>query len=474
MCSSRIAVALLTLGCISILGSASSAQEWTRFRGPNGSGISSSEGLPVDFGTEQNLSWRTELPSGRSSPVLTKDFVYVTASTDEKLLVYCLNRADGSERWTRELDRARREEIYKANDSASPTPATDGENVYVFFPELGLISYGAKGEERWRLPLGPFVSFYGMAASPILVGELLILQCDQQSGSYLLAVDTATGKQRWRTERTGMIESWTTPALYPADDPHTVIVFGSFSICGYALESGEETWRMEGLGYAPACSPLVDGDRIFATVQHHAEQPMPSFDSILADKDADGDGKLTKAEVEGYWLLDHWGWADANRDDIVTAEEWNFINAGMTNRDYGVFAIDLAEGDEGVTPTLGWRYKRSLPEISSPLLHDGVLYLVKNGGIVTALDAATGEALKSERIRAGGSEFHGSPAAADGKLYVPSNVGEVSVLQCGPEWELLAVNDLGEPIESSPAIDGGALYVRTESALYCFRASGAN
>ncbi|MFT5290755.1 MAG: outer membrane protein assembly factor BamB [Planctomycetota bacterium] len=459
------------LALVCFFASHTAAQEWTRFRGPNGSGVSSSTGLPVEFGAEKNVAWKTELPSGRSSPVFTEDALYLTGSDDEKLYVFCLNPADGTRRWTRELDRARREEIYGANDSASPTPVTDGENVYVFFPELGLLAFDGKGEERWRMPLGPFVSFYGMAASPVIVDDTLILLCDQQHGSYLLAVDIATGEQRWRTERTGMIEGWTTPALFPADKPDTIVVLGSFFLCGYALDTGEEKWRKPGMGYAPACSPIVDGDRIFASVQRHAEQPMPSFDSVLADKDADGDGVVTQAEAEGHWMIEHWGWVDANRDDRIDAEEWSFINAGMTNRDYGLFAIDISEGEAGATTTVGWRYKRSLPEVASPLLYDGVIYLVKSGGILTSVDALSGEAIKSERIRSGGSEYHGSPVAADGKLYIPSNVGEISVVSLGGEWELLGVNDLGEPIESSPAVDRDSLYVRTESALYCFRNS---
>ena len=386
----------------------------------------------------------------------------------------CLDRTDGSQRWKRELDRAHPTEVYPANDSASPTPVTDGANVYAFFPELGLVSFDAAGELRWTHPLGPFVSFYGMSSSPILAGDMLIQLCDQQQGSFLLAVDAKTGEELWKTERTGMIECWTTPVLFPADSPTSLIVLGTYFLCGYDLETGAETWRRDGLGYTPVCSPLVDGDRVFASVPNHAEQPMPSFDSVLADSDEDEDGKLTKAEVEGSWVIEHFGWVDANKDDIIDADEWAFIVAGMSNRDYGLVAVDLDQQEDGVVPVESWRHKRSLPEIATPLLYDGVIYLAKNGGVVTSLDAGTGDVLKSERIRNGGSEFYPSPVAADGKVYMASNAGEVTVLKAQGEWEILAVNDIGEEIQASPAIADGALFIRTKQSLFCFQELGTN
>jgi outer membrane protein assembly factor BamB len=465
----KITKAAAVSALLPLLASVASSQEWTRFRGPNGSGVSSSTGLPTEFGPEKNVAWKAELPFATSSPVLTKDTVYVTASTEAKLLVLCLERSDGSTRWTRELDRAQVTEVYPANDSASPSPVTDGQNVYAFFPELGLVSYDAKGEQRWVLPLEPFVSFYGMSASPILAGDALILQCDQQQGSYLLAVDKNTGKELWKTERTGMIESWATPVLYPTDAPTTAVVFGTYLVCGYSLATGAETWRMKGLGYTPVCSPIVEGDRVFACVPNHAEQPLPKFDSLIDGMDANEDGMLSAEELGESPLGEHFGWADADKDELITVDEWAFVRAGMSNSDYGLVAIDLEKGAEGIAPVEAWRYKRALPSISTPLLYDGIIYLTKDGGIVTTLDAGTGEVAKSERVQHGGSEFYPSPVAADGRVYVASNAGDVTVLKAGGEWEILAVNSLGEEIQACPAIADGALYIRTRTALYCFR-----
>lgn len=445
------------------------AQDWFRFRGPNGAGVAPGSGLPLEFEPAKNLAWRLDVPDSSSSPVLTQDAVFLTASTPEKLLVLCVERADGSLRWTRELERARTTATYPVNDSASPSPVTDGENVYAFFPELGLVSCDAKGEVRWTVPLGPFVSFYGMAASPIVVGDALVLLCDQQQGSYLLAVERASGAVLWKTERKEMIESWTTPVLFPADAPTTVVVFGSFFVCGYSLENGAELWRHAGLGYAPVCSPIVDGNRIYASTPFHAEEPLPTFEALLTESDADKDGRLSPAEVAVSPIAGHFGWADSDKDDFIDAEEWAFVNAGMSTRDFGLVALELVEREGKLTTQERWRFRRSLPSIATPLLYQGVLYLVKDGGILTALDADTGAVLKSERLPDASSEFHPSPIAADGRVYVASNAGDVYVLAAGGEWKVLGVNSLGEELSATPAIAGDALYVRTSERLYCFR-----
>ncbi|HET6891017.1 MAG TPA: PQQ-binding-like beta-propeller repeat protein, partial [Pyrinomonadaceae bacterium] len=175
-----------------------STEDWTQFRGPNGSGVSVSKGLPAEFGPEKNVLWKTPLPPGHSSPVLTRDRIFVTAfekiaTSDKqsggpqknahavqaspiekenyKLLVIALDRATGKILWQREIPRVIKGRLQNVNNPASPSPVTDGSNVYVFFQEFGMISYDAAGKERWRLPLGPFNIFYGFGASPILVDD---------------------------------------------------------------------------------------------------------------------------------------------------------------------------------------------------------------------------------------------------------------------------------------------------------------
>jgi len=462
---------VLTLAAFSSLTSLAGAQEWARFRGPNGAGTSSATGLPDSFGPEENLRWRTPLVAGHSSPVLGEKAVFLTGADEKGLAVLCLERETGAVRWERRLERARTQEVYPANGSATPSPTTDGQNVFAFFPEFGLVSFDAAGKERWRLPLGPFVNFYGMAASPILAGDTLVQLCDQQQGSFLLAVDAATGKQRWRTERKGLIECWTTPVLSPAAAPKAIVVFGTFFVTAYALDTGAELWRQGGVGYTPVCSPVLwerpEGALLYVSVPFQAEGGgMPTFEVLSANTDKDKDQKLTKVELAESEMAAHFGWADANKDGFIDAPEWRFITDGMASKDFGLVAYGVGDGKKA--PSELWRHKRGLPSISTPLIADGILYLAKGGGMLTTLDAASGKELGFQRLEGATGEFDASPIAADGKVFVASQEGHVVVLSAGPEPKVLSQCDLGETIHATPAIGGGALFVRTDAAVYCF------
>lgn len=459
---------LLALAFVAQTSLTSQAQDWPGFRGGNGSAVSDGQRVPTSFGPQQHLGWAAEVPFGRSSPILTDSAVVVTGSDAEKLYVLALDRESGAPRWRRAFERAREEAVYSANDSASPTPVTDGENVYVFFPELGLVSLDAQGEERWVHPLGPFVNFYGMSSSPVLGRDTVVLLCDQQQGSYLLALDAKTGEERWKVERSGMIESWTTPVLYPAEAPEQVIVSGSFFLHGYSLKTGKELWALKGFGYAPTPSPTLHGDTLFLCSSDHSEQPMPTFAALLADLDANADGLLTKGELSADFG-EHFGWLDADKDDAIDAEEYEAARAGMASRDFGMVAIDLA-GEGG--PVERWRYKKGLPSISSPLVYRGVVYMAKDSGLVTTLDAESGQVLQRERLPDAMGECYPSPIAVDGKVYITNNAGRVAVLAAGAEWKVLASNQLGEDCFATPAIGDNAIFVRTAKALYRFSDTG--
>src|SRR5687768_2454840 len=219
---SKIKYILFTLLMASFIGSWSvvaTAENWLQFRGPNGTGVSITTGLPTEFGPEKNVIWKTPLPPGHSSPVLTRNRIFVTAHTKEKenykLFVICLDRQTGKQLWQREVPRTRTGRLQNVNGPASPSPVTDGDNVYVFFQEFGLVSYDSKGRERWKLPLGPFNMFYGFGASPILVDDKIVLPVDQDNpASFLIAVDKKSGRQLWKVERPEVISGYSTPIIY--------------------------------------------------------------------------------------------------------------------------------------------------------------------------------------------------------------------------------------------------------------------
>ena len=210
MAARNVGLILPILTTVLALGS-----EWPQFRGPNASGVSDEAKLPVEFGPDRNVVWKTAVPPGHSSPSVAGDKIFLTAVENEKLFTIGLDRATGRILWRREAPRPRKQIIERpANGPVSATPATDGQNVYAFFADFGLLAYGPDGNELWRIPLGPFNNPFGHGASPILAGDTLLMNCDQDADSFLLAVDKKNGRVLWRTERPHAQRGYATPVLY--------------------------------------------------------------------------------------------------------------------------------------------------------------------------------------------------------------------------------------------------------------------
>ena len=255
-------------------GAALHAEDWLRFRGPNGSGIAA--GSVIERPSfEDNLIWKTDLPAGHSSPVIAGARIYLTAVEDEKLFTLALDRSTGRILWRRQAPRPRVSQLQENNNAASPTAASDGENAYVFFGDFGLLSYGADGNERWRIPLGPFRTIRGMAASPIVADGKVFLVCDADGGdSFLIAADAETGREVWRADRSEFRRAFSTPAVHrPIDGPAELIVPGAYTLTSYAVESGEELWRVGGLCWQPKAVPLIAGGRVYLNCQGAGTDP---------------------------------------------------------------------------------------------------------------------------------------------------------------------------------------------------------
>ena len=442
------------------------ADEWSRFRGPNGSGVSASTNLPTEIGPAKNLEWKTEIPFARSSPVVGDQRIFLTGIDSGAFTTMALDQATGKVLWRRTIDRDRQSEMHQDTDSATPTPVTDGANVYAFFQETGLVSYDSTGEERWRLPLGPFRNFYSIAASPILAGDALLLVCDQNGGSFLVAVDKNTGQQMWRQERPARSLSYTTPILYPdAEQPRQVIVLGDRWLDSYDLATGESHWMLGGLGVGPVSSPVMAGDLVFVNAPDHAPEPPPPFAELAEKHDADGDGILTRQEVDGTWMTKHFGFVDWDGDGSLSEQDWKQLNQSMSTDGWGIHAVRLPQ--QGADAQSIWHIQQSVPYIPTGIVYEGAVYMVKDG-IVSAYDLETGELLKRGRLTKGSPKIYASPVAADGKIYIGTLPGQMAVLQAGKEWEVLAVNDLEDEIWATPAITDDRLYVRTRGKLFSF------
>ncbi len=446
---------------------ASRGDEWLQFRGPNGAGVAEASNVPAEFGAKKNVAWKTSVPFARSSPVVTANRIFLTASEGDKLITLALDRKTGKVVWRRDVVRPRHMQIYKANDAASPTPVSDGRNVIVFFAELGLIAYTANGKELWRLPLGPFNSFYGMGGSPVLSGNTLVMVCDQQSDSFIVAVDARNGKVLWRKSRLNY-EAYSTPAIYkPKDGPPQVIVVGSNMVDAYGLDNGERLWWVSKIGSYPKGVPIIGTDVVYVLAEGGDDPFLPPFDEALK-MDGNKDQQLQHEEVKSVAeFYEHFGWLDRNNDGTVERAEYDFVR-NTTTGGHGLTAVRLG-GQGDLTPTnVVWNLKKSYPSIPAPLVYRGVMYLMKEGGVVTSLDPISGQVLKQGRTPDALEEYYASPIAADGKVFMVSASGKVTVLKAGAQWEVLATNDLGEEVWATPAIAGNNLYIRTRNALYSF------
>ncbi len=452
------------------------ATDWPQFRGPNGSGVSNSKGLPEHFDLHKNLVWRTALPGGHSSPVFSGDHIFLTAFEGKKLLTLCLDRETGRILWRREAPREREESFQPTNGPASPTPVTDGTNVYVFFGDFGLLSYGADGNERWRLPLGPFNNPNGHGSSPILAGGKLVLICDQDTGSYLIAVDPASGRIIWKTMRPEYTRGYATPGVYvPKKGPAELIVPGAYEVAAYTLDTGEKLWWVRGMPWQLKSVPLIDGDRIYVNgweVEGDQERrsAVPEFAEVLAKYDKDHDGKLSRSEMAAVHNAEWFADGDLNHDGYIDAAEWQFYRERSASDNCLVAIRGGGRGDVSNSHVL-WRYRKALPNTSSPLLYEGVIYLIRDG-IFTSLNPDTGEVYKRERLTGALGRYWSSPVAADGRIFVVSEEGKVVVLLAGRDWAVLSVNNLDEEAFATPAILDGRIYIRTRAALYCFAKQG--
>jgi outer membrane protein assembly factor BamB len=464
---SRIVSALLS-------ASALFAAEWPRFRGPNGTGVADARNLPDEVGPKKNVAWKSTLPPGFSSPVLSATAVFVTAYEDQKLYTISIDRKTGAEKWRTEAPVTLPAKPKGPNSPVSPSPVTDGTNAYVFFDNFGLVSYGPDGKERWRHPLGPFNFPYGAGSSPMIAGRNLIMLCDQDTNSFLLALDKDTGKQRWKTDRSQATHGFSTPVLYtPERGPSELIVSGAYELTGYSADTGKRLWWVTGMAWQAKSIPVVAGDTVYvhswmASLSElgHKEVTTP-WEKILEERDANKDGKLSKEESPDESLVKIWFLYDLDKDGTLGRKDWEYLLARSSAKN-GLYAIRLGGRGDVTATHVRWRYEKGLPNIPSPLLYRDALYVLREGGILTTLNPSDGSVVKQARIEGAIDAYFASPVAADGKIITASKDGKVAFIRAGREWELISVNDFEEEIWATPALADNQIFIRTQRALYCF------
>lgn len=447
------------------------AADWPQFRGPNASGIGDTTNLPVEIGpSSKHIVWRTALPGGYSSPSIAGDRIFITAVDNDRLFTFALERKTGKILWRRECPRPRKQEIQRANSPVTATPATDGANVFVFFQDYGLAAYGPDGNELWKMPLGPFNNPFGHGSSPILAGNTLLMNIDQDTDSYLLAIDKMTGKIRWKTPRPHAQRGYATPVLYGSQ----VIVTGSYRMSGYDLATGKEQWYIRRLPWQIKPTPIVVDDVVYFITFSGESDPgeqenIPPFAEALAKLDKNKDGKISKDEMTDPKAKERFDeYLDLDDSGFLEERDWEqFRERRLGESALRAYNIKDARGDISESRML-WKSSKTLPNVPSPLLYQGVLYTLKEGGIFTSIDPKTGAVLKQARLQGALGTYYASPVAADGKIYVANEDGKLAVLRAGAQWEILHVSDFDSGIRATPALLDSKIYLRTFTALYCF------
>jgi outer membrane protein assembly factor BamB len=466
-------VAVALLGCVG-LASAVEERGWPQFRGANGTALAVGEQkLPAEIGPDRNVLWKVDLLPGHSSPVIHGDRIYVTAVRGETLLTLGLDRRTGKVLWEAEAPRQELEKVHKIGSLAQPTPVTDGKYVVSFFGSSGLLCYDADGKSQWRLPMGPFKNDFGAASSPILAAGRVILNQDHDSDSFLMSVDMATGKVVWKTDRSEFPVGFASPVIWEVGGKKQIVVAGTLRVVGYDFATGKEVWTVRGMARVMNMTPSVgpDGTLYVAGWAAGAELgdriKAPPFDEMIAKYDANKNGTLEMEEMPEGPTKQRFTLIDRDKDGHLTKVEWEGMRHIFEAAQNRMVAIKPGgHGDITDTHVL-WQQTKQLPFVPSPLLYNGSLFMVKNGGIVSSLDAKTGKPIKQERVP-GGGDYYSSPVGGDGKVFLVSQAGELSVISAELEWKVLATAEFGEEVMTTPVILDGRIYLRTKGHLYCF------
>jgi outer membrane protein assembly factor BamB len=472
-------IALVTLGVFAAVGqSADKPLAWPQFRGPGGSGVADAQKPPIEFGPDKNVKWKVPAPSGLSSPIVAGDMLVITAFDGGKLYTIAYNRASGKEQWRAEAPAKEIEPFYKAEGSpAASTPATDGERIISYFGSCGLFCYDLAGKELWKheMPPASIPGNFGSGVSPILADGVVALVRDELTDSKIIALDAASGSLKWEKKRQSPA-SYCTPVVWDTPAGKQVVAAGHGRMIAYDLKSGDEKWSVIGMPSGCCSSPVAAEAHVFFAGwspggPEDKEFQLPSFDNLLKMADATNDGFLSREKAQKTFVKDMFSSFDANKDGKISKEEWDAVAKFMAEGKNSAFAVKAGGTGDVTTSHVIWKKTKGLPYVPSALVYRGQYVMVKDGGLVTAYDAATGKDIYvQERIAAPG-RYYASPVAANGHIYLTAlDDGTVTVLKAGSEQPIVVVKNpkLGERVAATPAIADDVLYIRTDKHLIAF------
>lgn len=497
-CLTTVGISAITIVLSSLPVFAQQATaKWNQFRGPNGQGVAQADRIPVQFGPDSNVLWKTAIPAGHSSPVIWGDRVFLTAyesANRKELVTIAIDRNDGRILWRQVVQAETEGRFHALNNPASSTPAADDRRVYAYFGTYGLVCYDHAGTELWFRKLETPGSKYGVATSPILYKDNVILVQDGDGGSSrLLAVRKDTGETAWETPRPLFKAGWSTPMIWSHGEVDELVVLGSRRLTSYDPATGQEIWWAGGFSEETVGIPVIGEGLLFAGAAALGGRGDADLDAASTWKmtveefDRNHDNQIQRDEMtEGFGFIqrpelpkDNPGYAmpvgnmdslqrmfDHDKDGAISEGEWMQTMAGFAAASHPTLvAIRAGATQDARASHIAWEISRGVPETPSALYCEGRLYLLRDGGILTCLRAATGEELFQERIGASG-QYIASPVAAGDKIIVASTRGVVTVIQIADELKVLARNDFREKIFATPAIVEGRLYLRTAGHLY--------
>lgn len=471
---------VLLLGFLTSCTAASiQAADWPQFRGNNSSGVAVGQGkLPTEIGPEKNVVWKTKLPPGHSSPVVVGQSIYVTAVDGKKLLTIALDRTRGKIRWQREAPHKDLEKIHTIGSHAQPSPASDGRKVVSFFGSSGMFCYDADGKQLWHKAMGPFNNDFGAGTSPVIVDGRVILCQDHDTDSFLMSIDLASGKTIWKTDRSEFPRNYCSPIIWQVDGKKQIVVAATLRVIGYDFQTGKELWTVRNISRAVCVTPVIgaDGNLYVAGWANGGDSDarirVEPFDKRIVELDKNKNGTLENDELpKGGDIQRRFNQVDRDKTGSVTRAEYEYFR-GLFDKGRNV-VLSIKPGGRGdVTAShVRWAYTRFVPFCASPLHYQNLVFTVKDGGILSCLDAKTGKAQKQRRLPATGN-YYASPVGGDGKVYLLNQNGQVTVVSAAGKWQVLSTADFGEDVYATPALVDGRIYLRTVRHLYCFAEGG--
>lgn len=465
--------------------------EWPQFRGANSAG-KATQAVPVEFGPGKNELWSVPLDAGHSSPCIAGGRIFLTTYQPEasKLFVVCLNQADGETLWSREVPTTEIEKGHPSFNPASSSPTTDGERVVAYFGSFGLICFDMSGRKLWDVQMPITKSYAGNATSPMIAGDRVILYRGNHVDHFLLAVNKQTGEELWRVEQDEPFASELACTSVPIVHGDRLLIHSARSVQAFDLSTGKQIWFTKCATTATS-TPVIAGKDVIVAAWNKMGEPalrpeFPSYDDLLTGHDKNTDGLISRDEFPHMMIFHRpdgaeapqngaplrFNSADRDRDGTLTTEEWSRKLAELDEfrsryKTHGMLAIPV--DSQGFVDAKDVRLleNQGIPEVPSPLYDEGILYFVKNGGVLTTVDVTTGKRLSRTRTKGKGTHY-ASPIIAGGKLYSTAGNGTISVMELGPRPKLLAVNDMRDRTYATPAAVDGVLYVRTHSRLYAF------